>query len=165
LFAAWLDRLAAQRERQAPQVWWIFDPEHGKSGVLPHVQDQIELVARIRDLPGFGNFESASLAFKWLRTINYDSLILDLLPKTPEQVAEVEQAVVEASADPQSRKLAEQLGERLARPEIANMTRWAVFVLASADFIKLTENSNPNVLQALSIIVMVWLYLVQSSKS
>lgn len=45
------------------------------------------------------------------------------------------------------------------------MARWAVFVLAALDFIKATESVNPNVLTALSIIVMVWIFLMQGNQS
>lgn len=94
---------------------------------------------------------------------NYKALertILVLAPK-PEELAEVEQAVEAASADPENRKLVARIAERLpSRAQVAKMTPWAVLVMVSLELLKVAPEINPNDIGALTMILMVELYLL-----
>lgn len=88
--------------------------------------------------------------------------VIELLPKTPERVAELEQAVIDASADPEKRKLVQQITELFSRPGVQKMSRWGVVICVSGGFLKVTENVGPNFLPALGIVAMVVIALAQS---
>jgi hypothetical protein len=94
---------------------------------------------------------------------NYSALqdSIQALISKPEELAEVEQAVEAASADPESRKLVARITERLpSRAQVAKLTPWAVFVLVSLDMLKVAPDINPNDMVVLTMILMVMLYLL-----
>ena len=87
--------------------------------------------------------------------------VLALIPTKPEELADVEQAVETASADPESRKLVARITERLpSRAQVAKLTPWAVFVMVSLDVLKVAPELNPNDIGVLTMILMVVLYLL-----
>jgi len=87
--------------------------------------------------------------------------VLALSPTTPEQLADIEQAVEAASADPENRKLVARITERLpSRAQGAKLTPWAVFVMVSLDMLKVAPELNPNDIGVLTMILMVVLYLL-----
>ena len=88
--------------------------------------------------------------------------VIELLPKTPEQVADLERVVTETSADPEKRKLVQQITELFSRPGVQKMSRWGVVLCVSGGFLKATENAGPNFLLALGIVAMVVIALAQS---
>lgn len=92
--------------------------------------------------------------------------VLALIPTKPEELADMEQAVEAASADPESRKLIARITERLpSRAQVAKLTPWAVFVMVSLDMLKVAPELNPNDIGVLTMILMIVLYLLPRSGS
>jgi hypothetical protein len=90
-----------------------------------------------------------------------EATVLALFPRKPEELADMEQAVEVASADPENRKLVARITERLpSRAQVAEVTPWAVFVLVSLDMLKVAPEINPNDIGVLTMILMVVLYLL-----
>jgi hypothetical protein len=89
-----------------------------------------------------------------------ETSVLALVPTTPEQLADIEQAVEAASADPENRELLARITDRLpSRTQLAGLTPWAVFVMVSLEMLKVAPEINPNDIGVLTIILMVVLYL------
>jgi hypothetical protein len=77
------------------------------------------------------------------------------------KLAEVEQVVEVASADPESRRLVARISEHLpSRAQVAKMTPWAVLVMVSIAMLKVAPEINPNDIAMLAVILMVVLYLL-----
>jgi hypothetical protein len=90
-----------------------------------------------------------------------EAAVLALIPTTSEQFANVEQAVEEASADPENRELVARISARLPRhAQVARLTPWAVFVVVSLDMLKVAPEMNPNDIGVLTMILTVVLYLL-----
>jgi hypothetical protein len=90
-----------------------------------------------------------------------EAAVLALIPTTPEELADTEQAVEAASADPENRKLVARITERLpSRAQVAKLTPWAAFVLVALDMLKVAPEINPNDIGVLTMILMVVLYLL-----
>ena len=90
-----------------------------------------------------------------------EATVLALIPTTREQLAGTERAVEEASTNPENRKLAARISERLpSRAQVAKLTPWAVFVMVSLDMLKVAPEINLNDIGVLTMILMVVLYLL-----
>lgn len=90
-----------------------------------------------------------------------ESAILALVPTDPEQLADLEQVVEAAGADPENRKLLARITERLpSRTQMARLTPWAVFVVVSLDMLKVAPEINPNDIGMLTMILMAVLYVL-----
>jgi hypothetical protein len=89
-----------------------------------------------------------------------ETAILALIPR-PEQLADVEQAVEAASADPENRKLVARITDRLPTgAQVDKLTAWAAFVTVSIEMLKVAPELNPNDIGVLTMILMVVLYLL-----
>jgi hypothetical protein len=89
-----------------------------------------------------------------------EAAVLTLIPAS-EQLADIEQAVEAASADPENHKLLARIAERLPnRTQLARLTPWAIFVIVSLDTLKVAPEVNPNDIGVLTMILMVVLYLL-----
>ena len=89
-----------------------------------------------------------------------ETAILTLIPR-PEQLADLEQAVEVASADPENRKLVARITDRLpSGAQLDKLTAWAVFVMVSLEMLKVAPEINPNDIGVLTMILMVVLYLL-----
>jgi hypothetical protein len=95
---------------------------------------------------------------------DYDSLaasVLALIPKAPEQLADIEKAVETASADLENPELLARITRRLPdRTQLAHLTPWAVFVLVSLATLKAAPEINPNDIGVLTVILMIVMYLL-----
>jgi hypothetical protein len=90
-----------------------------------------------------------------------EAAVLALVPTDPEQLADIEQVVEAASADPENRKLVAKITERLpSRAQLARLSLWAVFVMVSLDMLKMAPELSPNDIGVLTMILMVVLYLL-----
>jgi len=90
-----------------------------------------------------------------------ETAVLALVPTNPEQLADIEQAVEAASADPENRKLLARITDRLpSRTQLAGLTPWAVFVMVSLEVLKVAPEINSNDIGVLTMILMVVLYLL-----
>ena len=120
-----------------------------------------QAMAMQRPLPGFEDPQMPLLPdFTGDDWGALEAAVLDLIPR-PEQLADIEQAVEVASADPESRKLLARITERLpSRAQVAKLTPWAVFVMVSLDMLKVAPELNPNDIGVLTMILMVVLYLL-----
>jgi hypothetical protein len=95
---------------------------------------------------------------------DYSSLeaaVLALVPTKPEELADLEQVVEAASADPENRKLVAGITDRLpSRAQVVKLTPWAVFVMVSLEMLRVAPEINPNDIGVLTMILMVVLYLL-----
>jgi hypothetical protein len=90
-----------------------------------------------------------------------ETAVLALLPTDPEQLVGIEETVETASADPGNRELLTRIAQRLPdRAHVAHLTPWAVFVLAAVAMLTAAPEMNPNDIGALTIILMIVLYLL-----
>jgi hypothetical protein len=90
-----------------------------------------------------------------------EATVLALIPTNPEELAAAERTVEVASADPENRRLVARITEHLpSRAQVAKLTPWAVFVMASLDLLKVAPEINPNDIGVLTMILMVVLYLL-----
>ena len=90
-----------------------------------------------------------------------ETTVLAFIPTNPERLADIEQAVEAASADPENRKLLARITDRLpSRTRLAGLTPWAVFVMVSLEVLKVAPEINSNDIGVLTMIVMVVLYLL-----
>lgn len=90
-----------------------------------------------------------------------ETTVLALVPTSPEQLADIEQAVEAASADPENRKLLARITDRLpSRTQLAGLTAWAVFVMVSLEMLKVAPEISPNDIGVLTMILMIVLYLL-----
>ena len=90
-----------------------------------------------------------------------ETTVLALIPTGPERLADIEQAVEAANADPENRKLLARDTDRLpSRTQLAGLTPWAVFVMVSLEVLKVAPEINSNDIGVLTMIVMVVLYLL-----
>lgn len=90
-----------------------------------------------------------------------EAAVLALVPTDPEELADIEQVVESASADPENRKLLAKIIERLPTPaQLGRLSPWAVFVMVSLDMLKMAPQLNPNDIGVLTMILMVVLYLL-----
>ena len=90
-----------------------------------------------------------------------ETSVLALIPANPEQLADIEQAVEAASADPKNRKLLARITDRLpSRTQVIGITPWAVFVMVSLEMLKVAPEINPNDIGVLAMILMIVLYLL-----
>lgn len=91
----------------------------------------------------------------------FETTVLALVPTDPEQLADIEQAVEAASADPANRKLLAWIADRLpSRTQLAGLAPWAVFVTVSLKMLQVAPEINPNDIGVLTMILMVVLYLL-----
>ena len=90
-----------------------------------------------------------------------ETTVLALVPTNPEQLADIEQAVEVASADPENRRLLVRITDRLpSRTQLAGLTPWAIFVMVTLEMLKVAPGINPNDIGVLTMILMVVLYLL-----
>jgi hypothetical protein len=90
-----------------------------------------------------------------------ETTVLALVPTNPGQLADIEQAVQAASADPENCKLLSRITDRLpSRTQIARLTPWTAFVIVSLEMLKVAPEINPNDIGMLTMILMVVLYLL-----
>ena len=107
-------------------------------------------------LPDFSDTNWASL----------ESAVISLLPASPEQIAELEQAVLEGSTDPQNRKAAHRLATSLlSRAQWRNLAPWATITAVAGAMLKLADDVTSNQLLMLTIIVMVVLWAMPPPRS
>jgi hypothetical protein len=91
-----------------------------------------------------------------------ESAVLSLMPTTAEEVENIERAVVDTSADPESRKIIARLAEHLPnRSEVATMTTWAGFLAVALYLMEMAPEIDPNRIAMLAVIVAVWTVIVQ----
>jgi hypothetical protein len=95
-----------------------------------------------------------------------EAAVLALVPTDPEQLADIEQVVEAASADPENRKLVAKITERLpSRAHLVRLSPWAVFVMVSLDMLKMAPELSPNDIGVLTMVLMVVLYLLPPRSS
>ena len=81
-------------------------------------------------------------------------------------LAEAEQIVEAASADPENRKLVARISERLpSRAQAVKLGPCALLVVVSLDLLKVAPELNPNDINVLAMILMVALYLLPPRSS
>jgi hypothetical protein len=96
-----------------------------------------------------------------------EAALLRLLPTTPEQIEEVEQAYAEITASPESRKLLERMTGGFQRADLASLSPWAGLVLVTLLALRIAsepgeQSSNDLVVIA---IVLAMLTIIQNLKS
>jgi hypothetical protein len=95
-----------------------------------------------------------------------ESAVLGLLPRTTDEVENVERIVVEASADPENRKFIAEVANRLPdRSKIVRMATWVGFLMVASYLIEIAPEMNANRIAMLAVAVAVWAVLDQRSRS
>jgi hypothetical protein len=95
-----------------------------------------------------------------------ESGVLGLLPRTAEEVENVERIVVQTGSDPENRKIMTRLADHLPdRSEIARMTTWTSFLIVASYLIKMAPEIDTNRIAMLAVIVAVWAVLVERPRS
>jgi len=126
----------------------LLERQFGAMATMGADFDEAEPIAL---LPDFTGDDCSSL----------EAVLLTLVRTNAEELAEAEQIVEAASADPENRKLVARISERLpSRAQAVKLGPWALLVVVSLDLLKVAPELNPNDINVLAMILMVALYLL-----